>query len=91
MRNGSLAQALSAGIDQANLMALARPVELYVCACDAFCDRGRAVPNPPSSRDNAPSRGGGLRPGGRGSFRRDYETALRDCLKSLVCCRNITR
>src|SRR6202035_4943399 len=27
MRNGSLAQALSAGIDQANLMALARPVD----------------------------------------------------------------
>src|SRR5882672_12955063 len=27
MRNGSLAQTLSAGIDQANLMALARPVD----------------------------------------------------------------
>src|ERR1700693_5200515 len=29
MRNGSLAQALSAGIDQANLMALARPVDAH--------------------------------------------------------------
>src|SRR5258708_26204662 len=29
MRNGSLAQALSAGIDQTNLMALARPVDAY--------------------------------------------------------------
>src|SRR6476659_7829779 len=29
MRNGSLAQALSAGVDQANLMALARPVDTH--------------------------------------------------------------
>jgi len=29
MRNGSLAQTLSAGIDQANLMALARPVDAH--------------------------------------------------------------
>src|SRR6476659_8739831 len=29
MRNGSLAQALSAGVDQANLMALARPVDAH--------------------------------------------------------------
>src|SRR5206468_1346007 len=43
MRNGSLAQAFSAGIDQANLVALARPVDADK-PCNLFRSRKTRVP-----------------------------------------------